>query len=337
MADLQKQPHMAVLGGGAWGTALACVLAQQHGAVTLWANEAETVNAINEARENPQFLPDITLPDAIHATENLADLSDANIILMVVPAQFARPVLTALAAHNKHASLVLCSKGIERGSLKLMSDVAGEIWPHGQLAVLSGPSFAADVARGLPTAVTLACADATQGAYLADHIGTAHFRPYLSDDIIGAEIGGAIKNVLAIACGIVAGKNLGESALAAVTARGFAEMNRLGEALGGKAETFAGLAGMGDMIATCTSPQSRNRHVGMELAKGRSIDDIIDTMHMVAEGVKSAPTVIDLAQEKGISLPISEDVYRVIIGESSARGVYRGLLRVTAGAESDPG
>ena len=191
MTKARHQPNMAILGGGAWGTALACVLAQKHAAVTLWANEAETVSAINQANENKDFLPGIDLPEAIQATENLADLASADIILMVVPAQFARPVLAQLAQHNKHAVLVLCAKGIERDSLKLMSDVTAEIWPRAQIAVLSGPSFAADVARGLPTAVTLAIKDDRVGEALATHIGTAHFRPYLSDDIIGAEIGGA--------------------------------------------------------------------------------------------------------------------------------------------------
>ena len=230
---------MAVHRGGAWGTALACVLAHQHASVTLWANEVETVSDINQTRENHQFLPEIPLPAAIRATNNLADLAKADIILMVVPAQFARPVLAQLAQHNKNAVLVLCAKGIERDSLKLRSDLAAETWPRPHLAVLSGPSFAADVARGLPTAVTLAVPDDALGDYLARQIGTAHFRPYLSDDIIGAEIGGAIKNVLAIACGIVAGKGLGESARAAVTARGFAEMSRLGAALGRKAKLWA--------------------------------------------------------------------------------------------------
>ena len=202
MTKAQNQPHMAVLGGGAWGTALACYW-HKNMPVTLWANEAATVSAINQTRENTQFLPGIDLPEAIQATENLADLAAADIILMVVPAQFARPVLTELRQHNSQAMLVLCAKGIERGSLKLMSDVAAEIWPSEQIAVLSGPSVAADVARGLPTAY-FGGLDDSLGDYLARHIGTAHFRPYLSDDIIGAEIGGAIKNVLAIACGIVA-------------------------------------------------------------------------------------------------------------------------------------
>ena len=206
-----------------------------------------------------------------------------------------------------------------------------------RLAVVSGPNLAAEIAHEQPTATVIACEDHDRAVALQTACATGYFRAYTNTDVVGAELGGAGKNVIALAVGVASGMGLGDNSRASLITRGLAEMSRLGEALGGRTETFAGLAGMGDMIATCTSPQSRNRHVGMELAKGRSIEDIINSMHMVAEGVKSAPTVIELAREKGISLPISEDVYRVIIGESSARGVYRGLLRVTAGAESDPG
>ena len=204
-------PQLAVLGGGAWGTALASVVARHHNKpVTLWAREAETVAAINNRHENDLFLPGIALPESISATQHLAELAASDIILMVVPAQFARAVLAELAPLMKaDASLVLCSKGIEQSGLSLMSDVAGDFMARAQIAVLSGPSFAADVARGLPTAVTLACADEKRGMYLCDEIGAAAFRPYYTDDVIGAEIGGALKNVLAIACGIVAGKQLG--------------------------------------------------------------------------------------------------------------------------------
>jgi glycerol-3-phosphate dehydrogenase (NAD(P)+) len=326
MVALQHQPQMAVLGGGAWGTALACVLAQQHAAVTLWAHEADTVKAINEAHENRQFLPDITLPAAIRATDNLADLAAADIILMVVPAQFARPVLVELAQHNKSAMLVLCAKGIERGSGKLMSDVASEIWPSEQIAVLSGPSFAADVARGLPTAVTLAITDDAKGAYLAEHIGTAHFRPYLSDDIIGAEIGGAIKNVLAIACGIVAGKGLGESARAALTARGFAEMGRLGAALGAQGEALAGLAGLGDLILTCSSTQSRNFSLGQALGQGADAASILGARHSVSEGAMSAAAVAQLADKHKLDMPICRAVDAIVSGAISVDAAIAELL-----------
>ena len=326
MADLQHQPQMAVLGGGAWGTALACILAQQHASVTLWANEATTVNAINQSHENPQFLPNIPLPAVIGATENLADLAHADIILMVVPAQFARPVLAQLAQHNKNAVLVLCSKGIERDSLKLMSEVAAETWPRAQIAVLSGPSFAADVARGLPTAVTLAVADDALGNYLARHIGTAHFRPYLGDDIIGAEIGGAIKNVLAIACGIVAGKGLGESARAAVTARGFAEMSRLGSALGAQLETLGGLSGLGDLILTCSSTQSRNFSLGHALGQGADAASVLGARHSVSEGAMSAAAVAQLADKHALDMPICRAVNAIVSGAISVDDAIAELL-----------
>lgn len=314
MADLKHQPQVAVLGGGAWGTALACVLAHQHASVTLWANEVETVSDINQTRENHQFLPEIPLPAAIRATNNLADLAKADIILMVVPAQFARPVLAQLAQHNKNAVLVLCAKGIERDSLKLMSDLAAETWPRPQIAVLSGPSFAADVARGLPTAVTLAVPDDALGDYLARQIGTAHFRPYLSDDIIGAEIGGAIKNVLAIACGIVAGKGLGESARAAVTARGFAEMSRLGAALGAQVETLSGLSGLGDLILTCSSTQSRNFSLGHELGQGADADSVLGERNSISEGAMSAAAVVQLADKLKLDMPICRAVNAIVSG-----------------------
>ena len=314
MADLKPQPQVAVLGGGAWGTALACVLAQQHASVTLWANEVETVSAINQNHENRQFLPGIRLPVAIRATDDLADMANADIILMVVPAQFARPVLTQLAQHNKNAVLVLCAKGIERDSLKLMSELAAETWPRPKIAVLSGPSFAADVARGLPTAVTMAVSDDALGDYLARQIGTAHFRPYLSDDIIGAEIGGAIKNVLAIACGIVAGKGLGESARAAVTARGFSEMSRLGAALGAQVETLGGLSGLGDLILTCSSTQSRNFSLGHELGRGADADSVLAERKSISEGAMSAAAVDQLADKLKLDMPICRAVNAIVSG-----------------------
>ena len=326
MTKARHQPNMAILGGGAWGTALACVLAQKHAAVTLWANEAETVSAINQANENKEFLPGIDLPEAIQATENLADLASADIILMVVPAQFARPVLAQLAQHNKHAVLVLCAKGIERDSLKLMSDVTAEIWPRAQIAVLSGPSFAADVARGLPTAVTLAIKDDSVGEALATHIGTAHFRPYLTDDIIGAEIGGAIKNVLAIACGIVAGKGLGESARAAVTARGFAEMSRLGAALGARSETLGGLSGLGDLILTCSSTQSRNFSLGHALGQGADAATVLGARNSVSEGAMSAAAVTALADKHELDMPICRAVDAIVSGTISVDEAIAELL-----------
>ena len=333
-ATSEQQPKMAVLGGGAWGTALACVLAQKHAAVTLWAHEADTVRAINDSHENTPFLPGIKLADNIHASADLTDLRAAEIILMVVPAQFARPILADLAAINDHATLVLCAKGIERDSLKLMSELAEEYIDKARLAVLSGPSFAADVARGLPTAVTLAAADATRGAWLASHIGAPHFRTYLSDDIIGAEIGGAIKNVLAIACGIVAGKGLGESARAALTARGFVEMSRLGAAFGAKPETLNGLSGLGDLILTCSSDTSRNFSLGRALGEGGQAAEILSARRSVSEGAMSAAAIAALADKHKLDMPICRAVDNIVSGTVSVDAAIAGLLARPIGQEN---
>ncbi|GIS02045.1 MAG: hypothetical protein CM15mP103_05960 [Gammaproteobacteria bacterium] len=233
--------------------------------------------------------------------------------------------------------MISLSKGLEKGSRMRMTEIIRDVSPHSIPGVLTGPNLAREIVAGQAAASVLALEAHDAALALQPTLNNGLFRVYTNQDVIGCELGGVLKNIIAIAVGMGDGLGAGDNTRAALITRGLAEMSRLGEALGGKAETFAGLAGMGDMIATCTSPQSRNRHVGMELAKGRSIEDIIDSMHMVAEGVKSAPTVIELAREKGISLPISEDVYSVITGESNARGVYRGLLRVMAGAESEPG
>lgn len=330
MTDFQAiaDPERAVLGGGAWGTALASVMARhKHAPVTLWAREAETVTAINDTHINQAFLPAITLPDTISATTDLSALARSDIILMVVPAQFARAVLVDLApVMNPNASLVLCAKGIEQASLKLMSDVAADFIAPEQIAVLSGPSFAADVARGLPTAVTLACADEARGMYLCDQIGAPAFRPYYTDDVIGAEIGGALKNVLAIACGIVAGKQLGESARAAVTARGFAEMSRLGVALGARRETLAGLSGLGDLILTCSSDMSRNFSLGRALGEGKTLDEILGARSSVSEGAMSAAAVARLAAKHELDMPICLAIDAVIGGSQSIDEAIGGLL-----------
>lgn len=317
MTKQQKEiQHFGIAGAGAWGTALAIVAAQadqSSRAVTLWAHEEETVNHVNDAHENKTFLPDIPLPDSIRATQDLADLAHCDAVLMVVPAQFARPVIAKLAGlMPDHAPLILCSKGIEQSSLKLMSDVAAEYIAIDRIAVLSGPSFAADVARGLPTAVTLACEDEKLGQAISAGIGRPFFRPYLTNDIIGTEIGGALKNVIAIACGIVHGKNLGESARAATTARGFAEMNRLGEALGARAETMAGLSGLGDLILTAGSTTSRNYSLGIALGEGKSVDEILGKRKSVSEGAMSARAVQDLAQAHNIDMPICAAVDHII-------------------------
>lgn len=316
MSKYTKISHFGVAGAGAWGTALAVVAAQADQAergVTLWAHEHDTVEAINKKHENTVFLPDVRLPKSIRATQKIADLSACDAVLMVVPAQFARPVMSELAAHlPPHVPIVLCSKGVEHASLKLMSDVAHEYFDPSRVAVLSGPSFAADVARGLPTAVTLACPDEALGQSISDGLGRPFFRPYLTDDVIGTEVGGALKNVIAIACGIVEGKKLGESARAATTARGFAEMNRLGEALGARAETMAGLSGLGDLILTAGSKTSRNYSLGVALGEGQTIDEVLGKRKSVSEGAMSARAVQNLAQRHNIDMPICRAVDLIV-------------------------
>lgn len=321
---------IGVIGAGAWGTALAQVCARAGGPsrrVTLWAREPEIVESINSARENITFLPGITLEPAITATGDMSDLGEASAILMVTPAQHMRASLLALKPHLKSGTpVLLCAKGVEQGSHKLLTQVLAEVLPDAVPAVLSGPSFAGEVARGLPTAVTLACADEALAHELMQAVGIPTFRPYFSPDLIGAEIGGAVKNVLAIACGIVEGKKLGASARAALTTRGFAEMTRLGLALGARAETLAGLSGLGDLVLTCNSPQSRNMSLGLALGEGKSLDEIMGARSAVTEGVHSANAVVELAASLNIEMPISEAVAAIVTGKSSVDDAILALL-----------
>jgi glycerol-3-phosphate dehydrogenase (NAD(P)+) len=316
-----------VIGGGAWGSALAQVCARAGLEVILQAREAEVVKAINGSHANPLFLPDIALDPAIRATAELADLSGCDLILAVAPAQHLRAAMRAFSPHVRPGlPVVLCAKGVEQGSLKLMTEVLAETAPQAAPAVLSGPSFAGEVARGLPTAVTLACPDAALGSTLVQAIATPTFRPYLAADMVGAEAGGAVKNVLAIACGIVEGKGLGRSAHAALITRGFAEMTRLAVALGGEAETVAGLCGLGDLVLTCSSPQSRNMSVGLALGQGQTLEAALSGKLSVAEGVASAPAVRALAARVGVETPICEAVAAILAGEAGVDEAILALL-----------
>jgi len=319
--------RLGIIGAGAWGSALAQAAARAGTTATLWAFEPEVARAINETRENPVFLRGVNLDPAITATNKAADLSACDAWLVVTPAQHMRASLAGFAAHLKPGTPVaLCSKGIERGSLKLMSDVLAETLPDAIAAVLSGPSFAADVARGLPTAVTLACKDRQTGESLIAMIGSASFRPYLADDLVGAEIGGSVKNVLAIAAGIVEGRELGRSAHAALIARGFAEMTRLAVALGAQRETLTGLCGLGDLVLTCSSPQSRNMSCGLALGRGEALADIMASRNSVTEGVATAPAVMELAARHGVDMPICEAVAAIVEGKASVDDAITGLL-----------
>jgi len=319
--------HVGVIGAGAWGTALAQVCARAGLDVTLQARETEVVASVNAAHENTLFLPGIALEPAIKAVADMAGLAACDLVLAVAPAQHLRSALTALAPHLKPGvPVVLCAKGVEQGSLKLMTEVAEETIPGAPVAVLSGPSFAGEVARSLPTAVTLACEDEALGRAIAEAIATPTFRPYIAGDLIGAEAGGAVKNVLAIACGIVEGKGLGRSAHASVITRGFAELTRLAVALGAKAETVAGLCGLGDLVLTCSSPQSRNMSVGLALGQGMTLQEALAGKLSVAEGVASAPAVRALARKLGVEVPICEAVAAILAGEIAVDAAIVGLL-----------
>jgi glycerol-3-phosphate dehydrogenase (NAD(P)+) len=298
--------RLAIIGAGAWGTALAIVARRAGSEVKIWARDPAIATAINQQHENPVYLPGIALAPAIAATDDLADVViGADAVLIVVPAQYLRGVLTGLVAYlPAEMPLLLCAKGIEATSLLTMSEVAVELRPAAPLAVLSGPSFAVEVARDLPTATVIASHDAPLAQRLTTALGTAKFRPYLSQDPTGAEIGGAVKNVLAIACGIVDGRRLGDNARAALITRGLAEMTRLGLAKGARAETFAGLSGIGDLVLTCSGAQSRNHALGLALGRGQDLAAALGQRRSVVEGVASAASVAALAARLGVEMPI---------------------------------
>jgi glycerol-3-phosphate dehydrogenase (NAD(P)+) len=318
--------RIAVVGAGAWGTALAQMLAQDDSEVLIWAREPQVVEAINARHRNPLFLPQAPLSPMIAATGDLADLADVPTVLMVTPAQHLGAVLTELP-RNGDCDLVLCSKGIEAGSGRLMAEVVREAAPGCRIAVLSGPTFAHEVAAGLPTAVTLACAGGEdQWQRLATAIARPSFRLYYSDDVTGAEIGGAVKNVLAIACGVVDGLQLGQNARAALISRGFAEMLRFGLALGARAETLSGLSGLGDLVLTCSSTASRNYSLGKALGEGGSASEALANRSTVAEGAHTAPVLAGIAAARGIDMPIVAAVCTLLDGRSPAREVVARLL-----------
>jgi glycerol-3-phosphate dehydrogenase (NAD(P)+) len=304
--------RIGVIGGGAWGTALAQVAAANGEPVMLWAREPAVVTAINLAHENTVFLPGVALSPSIRATAALADLATCDALLVVTPAQHLRASLTALP--RGHRPLVLCAKGIEAGTMALMSDIAADLHPQSPVAVLSGPTFATEVARGLPTAVTLACADKAAARALSQRLARPTFRPYASEDVIGAEIGGAVKNVLAIACGVVAGRGLGENARAALIARGFAEMVRYGLARGGRAETLSGLSGLGDLVLTCSSSTSRNFSLGVGLGAGKDTANLLSGQ-TIAEGAYTAPVLQASARSLDVAMPVVDAVCALLADE----------------------
>jgi len=320
--------RIAVLGGGAWGTALAQTCARAGRVVTLWEHEAGNAQQLESSRES-QFLPGVRLDDSIKVTRALAEASRNEAILLVVPAQAMRSVVKSLAQTMADGTpLIACAKGIEHGTHKFMTEIIAECAPKAVPAILSGPSFAADVARGLPTAVTLAAADAKIAGALAQAMASASFRPYHATDMRGVEIGGAIKNVLAIASGIVTGRGLGASASAALTTRGFAELVRFGKAFGAKTETMMGLSGLGDLILTCSSPQSRNFSYGVALGKNEKPGG------KLAEGAFTAPVLLEMAAAKKVDMPISTAVAALLAGKMSVDEAIESLLTRPIKAEA---
>jgi glycerol-3-phosphate dehydrogenase (NAD(P)+) len=320
--------QLAVIGAGAWGTGLAQVLRRAGRDVRLWAREPEVARDIAERGENRRFLPGLALAPGIAATTELAAAAaDAQALLLAVPAQHLRAVARELApAVPAGRPLVVCAKGIEAGSLALMTEVLAAELPGRPAAVLSGPTFAGEVAAGKPAAVTLAAADADLGAGLAEAIGSRSFRPYLSDDTVGAQIGGAVKNVAAIACGIVDGRGLGENARAALITRALAEISRLALAKGARPETLTGLSGLGDLTLTCTGAGSRNHSLGVELGRGRTKQEVLGARSSVAEGVFSAAATVALARTHGVDMPIAEAVDGVLNHDAAIAETIEGLL-----------
>lgn len=323
--------RVAVLGAGSWGTTLADLLARKGARVTLWSYEAEVATLIGEVHENPAYLPGVRLHDSLAATTDAqAAVRDADVLLSVSPAQHVRRVIAEAApALREDARLVSASKGIEQGTLATMAEVFRDVLPAGVAAsasFLSGPSFALEVARAQPTAVTLASRDEQAALEMQLLFQTPYFRVYTSDDVAGVELGGALKNVIALAAGMATGLGLGHNATAALITRGLAEIARLAAALGANPLTLSGLAGMGDLILTCTGSLSRNRHVGIELGRGRPLEDVLGEMTMVAEGVHTAKAARALALREGTEMPIVNEVNEVLFGDTTAREALERLM-----------
>jgi glycerol-3-phosphate dehydrogenase (NAD(P)+) len=318
---------VGIVGAGAWGSALAITSRRAGRDVLIWAYEPETLADLKQNHRNETYLPKVKLDPSIEATGRLNEVANCDLLLLATPAQHVRKIAGELAPYLKDRQpLVICAKGIEQASGKLMSQVVDELSPGSQIAVLSGPSFAAEVARGLPAAVTLASAEEQLGRALSYALSHPPFRCYWSDDVVGAEIGGAVKNVYAIAAGIVAGKKFGASAHAALVTRSFAEMMRFGAALGARRETMTGLSGLGDLVLTCGSPQSRNMSLGVELGKGKSVDDVLGKRVAVTEGVFTASAVVEMAAARGIDMPIAQEVHAVISGLKTVDEAIEALL-----------
>lgn len=329
---------VGLLGGGSWGTTVAALVAR-NAPITMWARNADTVKEINENHTNSRYLPEANLPTSLDATADIEQaVADRDVIIMGIPSQNFRSVLEEIKPYIRPwVPIISLSKGLELSTQKRMTEIIDEVCPAHPRGVLTGPNLAREIMAGSAAASVLAMKDQVIVKELQKLFHSGLFRVYTNHDVIGCELGGVLKNIIAIAAGMGDGQGAGDNTRSAVITRGLAEISRLGVAMGGETQTFAGLAGMGDLVATCTSPQSRNRSVGFELGQGRTIQEIIDSMFMVAEGVKSAPAVISLANEYGVEMPIAQEVFEVVQGESSARKAFRGLLKAEIGAESEPG
>lgn len=329
---------VGLLGGGSWGTTVAS-LVSRNAPITLWARDRETVDDINLNHRNSKYLPDAILPEAVKATCDIGEaVSSADVLVIGIPSSNFRDVLIAAKPYVRPwIPVISLTKGLEFSTKKRMTEVIEEILPGHPVGVLTGPNLAREIMAGQAAASVISMADEIIVKQLQKLFHSGVFRVYTNTDLLGCELGGVLKNIIAIAVGMGDGLGAGDNTRSALITRGLAEITRLGVAMGGKPETFAGLTGMGDMIATCISPLSRNRHVGVELGKGRHITAIIDEMLMVAEGVKSAPTVIALAKKYGVAMPIAQDVYKVTKGNQSAQRAFRGLVKQSAGAESEAG
>ncbi|MFN8355255.1 MAG: NAD(P)H-dependent glycerol-3-phosphate dehydrogenase [Spirosomataceae bacterium] len=330
--------RIGLLGGGSWGTTIASLVAKNNPAI-MWARDAHTVADINQHHRNEKYLPNVTLTETLRATTSVKEaVRDADVVVMGVPSQSFRRVLEDAKPYIRPwVPIVSLSKGLEQGTRMRMTEIIETVMPGHPIGVLTGPNLAMEIMQGQAAAAVIAMVDDTIARVLQGVFRTGLFRVYTNNDVIGCELAGALKNVIAIAVGMGDGAGAGDNTRAAVITRGLAELSRLGTAMGGKPMTFAGLAGMGDLIATCTSTLSRNRYVGVQLGKGRTLDDIINEMSMVAEGVKTCSVVMELSAEYGIDMPITTEVNRVVNEGFTARDAFKGLLRNKIGSEADPG
>ena len=335
---MSQQLRVGLLGGGSWGTTVASLVARNTDAI-MWARDKQTVKEINKSHSNEKYLPGAKLPESLRAHERLKKVvAKADVLIMGVPSDSFRSVLTEAREHLRAwVPIISLTKGLERETDLRMTEVIQQVMPGHPVSVLTGPNLAREIMAGQAAASVIAMEDEIIVGQLQKVFNHGFFRVYTNDDVIGCELGGVLKNIIAIAVGMGVGLGAGDNTRSALITRGLAEITRLGVALGGRAETFAGLTGMGDMLATCISPQSRNHQVGVQLGQGRKIDDIIADMIMVAEGVKSAPTVMRLAARHGIEMPIARDVSEVIAGNKTPIQAFAGLVRQMAGSEAEPG